>query len=354
MWMSYLEKICASAGIDHRFLFVDATVTRTIGRFGRMVGSLLGICQSAVRVVTTGRSASAIHVNTSLYRSTAFRDALVVAAARTAGMPTLLQIHGGRLANLSEGHPSFRIWRWMFRSATKLGIHSGPQWGEFVEAGYEGKMVRMRNLVPLSKYSANNEGPPHFLFIGRLTEEKGIVDVLDAFQRLQHSQGNEVYLTIAGDGPLLTKIRQRVAECGLKTQVDVTGYVRGCRREEIMRKCNIFLLPSRHQEGFPFAFLECAERGMACLTSTNSAIAEEFDPTRDFLEINVFDPDDLLNKMQQVAEDVELRKSLGRRVQKRVRRSFTVETAGSRFRRIYASLRDQKVRGRISDSEGRD
>lgn len=352
VWMRYLQQICSLSGIQANFLYIDhAFIDRLI--LPRVIKRAIGSLWCSVLLVLSRDDQTILHVNASLYPTTILRDAPIVAAAAICGVPIFFQVHGGRLANLDKGTFTHWLAHWMLRKATRLGIHPGPQWEEFVQAGYEMKAIPMHNAVPSTPYSAAvDEKGAHFLFLGRVVEEKGVRDILEAVLRLRSEGYDKVALTIAGNGPLLEEVRLTAQASKYSDSIHIEGFIQGNALDEVLNRANIFVLPSRHQEGFPFSFLECAERGMACIVTENSAIPEVFAAGEDFQPVDIADANSLYLQMKRLAVDIEYRSSLGRSIAAAVRSCCTIEAAAGRFRRLYASLSQDMHDKREGTDEG--
>jgi glycosyltransferase involved in cell wall biosynthesis len=148
-------------------------------------------------------------------------------------------------------------------------------------------------------------------------------------------------MTIAGEGDLVDSLREKVRSSPHSDAVSVTGFLEGEALEHVRRRANIFVLPSRHQEGFPFAFLESAERGMACIVTTDSAIGEVFEPGKEFQPVNLDRPDDLYNQMKRMVAEPAHRERIGERGYEAVQECCTIEAAVGRFRSLYKRLQSR-------------
>jgi glycosyltransferase involved in cell wall biosynthesis len=101
-----------------------------------------------------------------------------------------------------------------------------------------------RALAERMQYRAGNA--PVFLFVGRLSEEKGITTLIDAFagiaKRLPDPQ-----LRIVGTGPLERDLRKRVTELGLDRSITFVGSLQDepLSREYYGATC--LVLPSRSE-----------------------------------------------------------------------------------------------------------
>jgi glycosyltransferase involved in cell wall biosynthesis len=87
---------------------------------------------------------------------------------------------------------------------------------------------------------------PVFLFVGRLSAEKGINTLVDAFKLLKNSVP-EAELRLVGTGPLSDQLKQQVAEAGLADSVKFLGSLQDAplSREYFTASCMV--LPSTRE-----------------------------------------------------------------------------------------------------------
>ena len=103
----------------------------------------------------------------------------------------------------------------------------------------------------------------HFLFIGRLTQEKGVQVLLDAFA------GTDYQLRIAGDGPLSSLVMEVI-----RTSPNIT-YLGNLNRSAInqqLAECSALLFPSIWYEGLPMTMIEAFATGTPVIASDLGAM----------------------------------------------------------------------------------
>ncbi len=103
----------------------------------------------------------------------------------------------------------------------------------------------------------------HYLYIGRLSAEKGIDVLLKAFA------GNGLPLTIIGDGPLRDDVLVAKANNPLITWM---GYQGKEVIDEQLRQCNALIMPSVCYEGMPLTIVEAFAAGTPVITSKLGAM----------------------------------------------------------------------------------
>lgn len=105
-----------------------------------------------------------------------------------------------------------------------------------------------------------------FGFVGRLdTHTKGLDLMLEAFAS-HFRQHPAVELWIIGDGADKASLIQKINQLNLRENVVLLGPRYGAEKDELIRKMNIFLHPSRN-EGMPSAVLEAAALGVPCIVT---------------------------------------------------------------------------------------
>lgn len=112
------------------------------------------------------------------------------------------------------------------------------------------------------------------LFLGRLVEKKGAQYLLSAYALARASIGDSL-LVIAGDGPLLGKLKAQVVALGLEGHVSFPGFVAGADKDHLLREADIFVVPSivadsGDAEGLPVSLLEGMAYGKICIATNES------------------------------------------------------------------------------------
>ena len=113
----------------------------------------------------------------------------------------------------------------------------------------------------------NDASPARLLFIGRLTEIKGIHDIVEILPKLKGCWR----MDILGDGPLLDHLKDRVARLDLEERVKFHGFRDDT--DQWLKKCSCLLFPS-YQEGMPLTLMRAIQMGVPIIASDISAVRE--------------------------------------------------------------------------------
>jgi glycogen(starch) synthase len=184
-------------------------------------------------------------------------------------------------------------------TASRLGVdiirrHVRDKATHFMTSAYCGKMSKLPHEViyPFANpnYINNNsiQDPGRrdgILFVGRLTEEKGVLYLLDRIEVVRSHLGN-MTLTVIGDGPLINEVRQRVSGGQIK-DVEVRGPLSLSETANEMGRAVYSIVPSIWNEPFGAVSLESLSAGCVTIHSSRGGLPE----TSGTLGFS-FDPDD--------------------------------------------------------------
>lgn len=98
------------------------------------------------------------------------------------------------------------------------------------------------------------------LFVGRLTQQKGIYDIIEVAEHMRHEKFR---ILIVGDGQDKKKL-QSLIESHKLTNIDMLGFVSQDEKYRLMKRTNIFIFPS-YEEGWGIAPAEAMYCGSLCI-----------------------------------------------------------------------------------------
>ncbi|WP_179131402.1 glycosyltransferase family 4 protein [Candidatus Entotheonella palauensis] len=108
-----------------------------------------------------------------------------------------------------------------------------------------------------------DDGGLKVLFLGRLIQENGIIDLLEAMKLLT---GQPVKLLIAGNGNLERYIRQFIDKHKLQDHIEMLGIVSGEAKDKLLKSVHVLIRTSYH-EVFPVAYLEALAYGIPVIAT---------------------------------------------------------------------------------------
>lgn len=109
----------------------------------------------------------------------------------------------------------------------------------------------------------------YVLFFGRLSKEKGIRILVDAFERALPKLPVGTRLLIAGDGPERSELEAMAAE-----SVKFVGFKRGSELRQLIKGAAVACCPSVCNENMPYSILEAFSEGTPVIGSRIGGIPE--------------------------------------------------------------------------------
>jgi len=277
----------------------------------------LGALAMALARIAWGRiggGLAGVHVNMG-ERMSLFRKGVVIAACRAMGVPVVLHLHA-QMETFYRTLPPLpqRLTRSVFLMASGVVV-IGPAARRFVLDILRVPAPRVDiviNGVP-EAVAGGGRGPGHgprrLLFVGNLSDRKGVVDLLRALA----SPGldtSDLQVTLVGGGDL-ARYRRKAREMGLGSFVRFEGWCDQARTRELLASSHVLVLPS-HDEVLPLAILEALAHGVAVVATPVGEIPALLTDGCNALFVPLRDPAGLAAGLQRVLYEPGLRESLGR------------------------------------------
>ncbi|MDA0244289.1 MAG: glycosyltransferase family 4 protein [Chloroflexi bacterium] len=161
------------------------------------------------------------------------------------------------------------------------------------------------------------------LFLGRITRDKGIAELIAAFRQLTHPT-HQVHLLLAGP---IENIRESLPQDVLDTihthnHIHNLGFVED--PAEWMLVSDMFCLPS-YREGFPVGVLEAAAMGLPVVATAVTGTVDAVIHNHTGLLAPVKNAEALRQALQQLVDSAVQRQTLGQNGAERIRRDFAAE-----------------------------
>jgi glycosyltransferase involved in cell wall biosynthesis len=232
-------------------------------------------------------------------------------AALAAGKPYVLQLWGTDV-ELARRMPTLA--RPVVERAQLVICASSALAGSARELG-----ARDVRVIPSGVDVPADEGeeeaqPPHVLFVGRLSPEKGILDLLAA--------ADGIPLVVVGDGPLRDKVPQAV------------GFVPNAELGPYYRRAAVVAVPSR-REGYGVVCAEAMAHGKPVVASAVGGLLDLVRHNETGLLVPPGDEAALREALRWLLGDADLRRRLGEAARERAREQLSWERATADTIRAY-------------------
>jgi glycosyltransferase involved in cell wall biosynthesis len=201
---------------------------------------------------------------------------------------------------------------------------------KFVSAGWPAdKIVVKPNFIDPDPGLGEGNGD-YAVFAGRLSPEKGISTMLEAWRRLE----KPIPLKIIGDGPLAAEIQQFA---DTHPHVELLGRRPLDEVLQIIGAARFLVMPSVWYETFGRTIIEAFAKGTPVIASRLGAMAELVEDGTTGLLFKPGDATDLASKIQSLASDPAQRQRLGRAARLEYERHYTAEPNHQQLLDIYRS-----------------
>ncbi len=203
----------------------------------------------------------------------------------------------------------------------------------------EDHLVTAHNCVPdPGAHNVRALEPPLIVFLGRLSERKGVPELLLA---LSHPVMKELRwrAVLAGDGPV-EDYRRQAADMGLSGLVDMPGWLGADETRALCARADILVLPS-HAEGLAMAVLEGLSHGLAVVTTRVGAHEEVISDGETGVFVPVGDKDALAAALAKLITDPDIRSRLSAGARAHYLNHFSMKAYMRSMENLYETISAQ-------------
>jgi glycosyltransferase involved in cell wall biosynthesis len=200
---------------------------------------------------------------------------------------------------------------------------------KFVEGGLpEAKILVKPNFVYPDPGAGNGEGN-YALFVGRLSEEKGVKTLIQSWEFLP-----QFTLKIAGDGPFYNELKLYIANHFISS-IELLGSQDHQSILSLIKGARFLVFPSEWYEGFPMTIAEAFACGVPVIASRLGAMEEIIKDGRTGLHFNPGDPEDLAAKVEWAWSNPERMREMGNEARREYELKYTAEKNYEMLMEIY-------------------
>lgn len=329
--------------LDQTDLRVNFLATRGVGHIALSPLFLSGFVLRLVIQRLAGRL-DLVHINLSSYGST-FRKLQIARVCRWLGVPYVIHLHGGNYPKFWKNDNSHldRQILGMFSGAARIVV-LGEVWSAFIAGRVPGAADRIVVLpnaaAPPTRKHVGGGSQANILFLGRLSNMKGVPQLVDALHGMRDVPG--WHATLAGDGDVAAT-RARIDELGIANRVDLPGWVDGTRVAELIATADMLVLPS-FVENLPLSIIEAMASGVAVVATPVGAVEDIVEDGTTGLLVQPGDVDALGRALRRLVDDAALRARLGAAGQDLHRRKLDLSRYVEAMRGVWKTAAQLTVR----------
>ena len=189
---------------------------------------------------------------------------------------------------------------------------------KFVQAGFPEHKITVKPNFSNSQAEAPSathaDTEPYALFVGRLSQEKGLNTLVQAWQKLDR----KITLKVAGSGDLLPTLQNHSA-------IEPLGFQPPESIAALMQNAAFLLMPSECYETFGMALIEAFSYGLPVIASALGSMAEIVKNGETGLLFEPGNPDDLATKIRWLIDNPDESRRMGHNARQAYLAHYTAE-----------------------------
>ena len=205
---------------------------------------------------------------------------------------------------------------------------------KFLEDGIsKNKIDYIHNFINIEEYDIKTEDEGYALYFGRLSREKGILNLLNAFAKTKSGK-----LYIAGTGPELDQINSIIKENNIEDRVKLLGFLNKDEMREVIRKARFIVIPSIWYENCPYSAIETQAMGKPIIGANIGGIPELVSDNENGLIYQYDSIEELVKKLDLLFNDDKLVKRLSKNAKEYAKKEYSMDKYYERLISIYNNV----------------
>jgi len=182
---------------------------------------------------------------------------------------------------------------------------------KFLEANFpKNKIVVKPNFIFDKIKCKKNISKSGFLYASRLSEEKGILDLIKAFKKFNFD------LNVCGDGPLKSKLEN-------ETKIKYLGFLSKKKLLNVLMKTKFLIFPSKCFENFPTIFLQAFALNVLVIAPKLGSMSTIIKDKHNGVLFKANDVDDMIKKIKWVMSNDDKCNQIIKNAKKDLKKKYT-------------------------------
>lgn len=186
-----------------------------------------------------------------------------------------------------------------------------------------------------------HEQGPLVLFIGRLVEEKGVSDLLEAIAILKQGGTPGITLLAIGEGQDRAIFERQASDLGINESVFFTGWIDPDELPVYHAAADIFAAPSRI-EAQGLAIIEAMMAGSSVVATRVGGIIDSITHEETGLLVDERSPDQLASAIERLFNERDLAFRLGKNARETAISKFSRHATAAKFSQLFESFLSPK------------
>lgn len=267
------------------------------------------------------------------------RDYITIHTIRLLNNPLpqiIIKSHGSDLSILNSTSRLYKkvvvpyltkkVYRWLFLSNEERDIVQSlnPEMGSNVRV--IPNIIIPERCIPDDKFLKKYSLPKNkfvCLFAGRITEVKGVFDILECINYLRRPE--DFHFLFVGKGNDMNRLQQKASAYLKNTSIEFTGFIPDAECDKFYSIADVLIYPTFDTEGFPMALFKSIACGLPVITTNLRAARDYLKEPENVFWVNPHSPKEIANALEKIYSDEALRKKMHENNQKMAKKFSTIE-----------------------------
>ena len=281
-----------------------------------------------------------VHLNVPFDTMGIIREYMALLLSKLVGKKILLHIHGGKLLMIpAKGKLILFLIKRILNDSNVVLVLSQIE-KDILNNNYNfNKAKVLLNAVDTSTIEFNQyknaKDKVHVLYMARITESKGIDDLIVAFRQLYPISPFKFFLCGTGSE------KEYLISCCQEIFGDdfvYKGVVSGSEKWNVIASSDIFILPSRHSEGLPMSLLETMAAGLVPIVTDEASMKYVVTPGINGVRVKKYNGLDICNKLNIIMNDHKMMMKFSKAARQTVEREYDTISYINKLDEIYYLL----------------
>lgn len=203
---------------------------------------------------------------------------------------------------------------------------------KFEQFEIKGKKLILPYFLNIENYKPNYTNQDYFLFFGRVSKEKGIKVLIEAWKQLDKN----IKLIIAGTGPEENEINNLIKKN--KLNIEMVGAKKGAVLKKLVQNSTAVILPSVWYDNSPLVIYESFALGKPVIGSEMGGIPEMIENNKTGFVFGNRNTKELAKIINKFVKNKNLSEKIGKQAREFISRDYSADAHYKKIIRIYKNL----------------
>ncbi len=268
------------------------------------------------------------------------RDAFFALIIKLFRKKIVFHLNNRGIPHYDKKHLYHFLYKVVFRNSIIIHVSKGLLASEIIPLNIKGAETfvlgnTIRSLETIPKIYKGKD--LSILFLSNYFPEKGLCILLEAIEIMRNNYP-QIRLNAYGASQSRAedlKCQNFIKMNQLEGNIFIHGPVFGKEKKKVFEENDLFVFPSYfREECFPLSLLEAMKEGLSIIATKIGAIPEMIDDNKEGLLVDPLNPDQIVEKMELLIRNIELKKTLGNNAHNKFKVHYSLQVFEEKMKAI--------------------